>query len=70
MATSITTIDGDILDLICWRQYGQHKGTAEAVLAANPGLAAIPQPYKAGVIIILPDILPPDRQQQTISLWD
>lgn len=66
----IRTVSGDLLDLICLRHYGQHKGTAEAVLAANPGLAAVPQPYAAGIVILLPDIAPPDRRSQTVSLWD
>ncbi|MFT0892238.1 tail protein X [Pseudochelatococcus sp. G4_1912] len=70
MAATITTIDGDILDLICHRYYGQHKGTVEAVLAANPGLAAIPQPYAADIEIILPDRPVTDRNQQTIALWE
>ena len=70
MATTITTIDGDILDLICHRYYGQHKGTVEAALAANPGLASVPQPYTAGIEILLPDRPVTDRSQQTIALWE
>ncbi|MFT0892751.1 tail protein X [Pseudochelatococcus sp. G4_1912] len=70
MAATITTIDGDILDLICHRYYGQHKGTVEAVLAANPGLAAQPQPFAAGIEIILLDKPVTDRNQQTIALWE
>ena len=36
----ITAVDGDRLDLICWRHYGSLSGrVVETVLDANPGLA-------------------------------
>ena len=34
------TKEGDMLDWICWKHYGQESGTVELVLTANPGLAA------------------------------
>lgn len=66
----IITVAGDLLDLICLREYGRHKGTVETVLAANSGLSAVPQPFAAGVRIQLPDIVSPHRQQQTVALWN
>ena len=56
MARTIRTSDGDRLDTLCFRYYGNLNGTVEAVLDANPGLAAVAQPFDAGVVIVLPDI--------------
>lgn len=67
MATIIRSCDGDVLDTICHRHYGNLMGTVEAVLAANPGLAALPQPFTAGHLIVLPDLPPP--RADTIRLW-
>lgn len=43
-------------------------GTMEAVLAANQGLADEAQPYRAGVVIFLPDM--PAPTQELVMLWD
>ncbi|MCG9116532.1 tail protein X [Laribacter hongkongensis] len=68
MAKTIRTCDGDILDVICRIHYGHLAGTVEAVLAANPGLAAKRQPFSAGVVITLPDLPAPTRE--TVTLWE
>ena len=56
MARTIRTSDGDRLDSLCHRYYGRLNGTVEAVIAANPGLAATQQPFSAGIVIVLPDL--------------
>jgi phage tail protein X len=67
------TKDGDMVDLICFRHYGHTLGTAEKVLAANPGLAGLgPLPPK-GTRILLPDLGAPVKQtavKKTVRLWD
>ena len=68
MATTCRTSDGDLLDTICHHYYGHLNGTVEAVLAANQGLADEPQPFRAGVIIVLPDL--PTQTLEDIQLWD
>ena len=68
MATTCRTSDGDMLDVICNNVYGQLNCTTEAVLDANQGLADEPQPYRAGVVIYLPDL--PSPTGEGISLWD
>ncbi len=68
MAKTIRTCDGDILDTLCRLHYGHLSGTVEAVLAANPGLAAARQPFLAGRIIHLPDLPAPVRE--TVTLWE
>lgn len=53
-SATYTTVDGDMLDHLCWRHYGQEWDTVEIVLAANPGLAALGPVLPAGVTITLP----------------
>jgi phage tail protein X len=68
MATTCRTSDGDLLDTICNNFYGHLVGTVEAVLGANQGLADEAQPYRAGVLIVLPDLPKPIEEQ--VTLWD
>lgn len=68
MAKTIRTCEGDRLDAICTRHYGRTVGTVEAVLVANPGLAATPQPFALGVVIALPDL--PARVAKSVQLWN
>lgn len=68
MATTCRTSDGDLLDTICHNYYGHLTGSVEAVLDANQGLADEPQPYRAGVLITLPDLSAPAQEQ--VTLWD
>ncbi|MBB4287833.1 tail protein X [Roseospira goensis] len=53
-SATYTTFDGDMLDHLCWRHYGQEWDMVEAVLDANPGLAALGPVLPAGVTITLP----------------
>lgn len=68
MAMTCRTSDGDLLDTICHNYYGHLNRSVEAVLDANQGLAEEPQPYRAGVIITLPDL--PAPIEEVLSLWD
>ena len=55
--TSYTTKAGDTVDYICWKYYGAtNTGQVEAVLAANPGVAALGPELPAGLILTLPDV--------------
>ena len=67
MARTIRTSDSDRLDALCHYYYGHLDGTVEAVIAANPGLAATPQPFVSGVLIELPDL--PARVEKQVQLW-
>lgn len=67
MAKTLRTCDGDVLDTLCYRVYGSLQGTVEAVYEANPGLAAQPQPFPAGVEIVMPDLDMP--RDEPIQLW-
>lgn len=63
---SVRAVDGDRLDLICWRHYGSLDGRiVEQVLEANKGLALY-DIIASGAIIFLPDIEPAPLEA---SLW-
>jgi len=68
MATICRTSDGDLLDTLCQHYYGHLKGSVEAVLDANQGLADEVQPFRAGVLIRLPVLSA--IADTTVLLWD
>lgn len=68
MATICRTSDGDLLDSICNGHYGHLRGTVEAVLEANEGLGREPQPFRAGLRIVLPDVV--ETTDTSVQLWD
>ncbi|WP_392439269.1 tail protein X [Edwardsiella piscicida] len=35
----VKALQGDTVDLLCWRHYGTTQGVTEKVIAANPGLS-------------------------------
>lgn len=70
MATTVRAVQGDTVDAICWRHYGRTAAVTEAVLAANPGLAAKGPVVPQGYLLTLPDIAPAAPTRQTVTLWD
>ena len=70
MAKIYNTRDGDMLDAICHRYYGHLSGVVEAVLEANPGLAAQGEIYSAGTFIQLPELPPASHSDAQINIWD
>ncbi|GGU68752.1 phage tail protein [Pseudomonas laurentiana] len=68
MATICRTSEGDLLDTLCQNYYGHLNGSVEAVLDANQGLADEPQPFRAGVLIRLPELQA--VTEAVIQLWD
>ncbi|WP_369987753.1 tail protein X [Pseudomonas xanthosomatis] len=68
MARTCKTSEGDVLDTLCQHYYGHLAGTVEAVLDANQGLADEAQPFRAGVMIMLPELSAP--ASDTLQLWD
>lgn len=64
------TSDGDTIDYIAWKYYGnQDQGTVEQLLAANKGVADMGPELEAGITITLPEIITP-ATEQGIKLWD
>lgn len=70
MATTYKTHQGEMIDAICRRAYGDESGYVEAVLDANPGLAALPAPLPIGTVIILPDLATASKIVPVVSLWE
>ena len=66
--TTITTIEGDELDLLIEAHYGAASASAAlaAVLTANLGLAELGFRPPAGTRIVLPDL--PSTTRRTV-LW-
>ncbi|WP_353390425.1 tail protein X [Brucella sp. NBRC 14130] len=70
MGRVYTTIQGEMIDAICRKVYGDESGYVERVLEANPGLAALSHRLPIGTKIHLPDALRTDQNQPLIALWD
>lgn len=64
-----TTVDGDMVDAIAFKRFGASSGTAEAIYAANPGLAERGPILPAGVVINIPVPLVKPRVVAD-RLWD
>ena len=66
--TTITTVEGDELDLLLAEHYGPELASVAlaAVLDANLGLAALGFDPPAGTRIVLPEVEPARRR---IALW-
>ena len=60
--TTCRTASGDVLDTICQNYYCHLKGTLEVVLDASQDLAQELQPFRAGVVIDLPDLVVPSDE--------
>ena len=71
MSESYVTQQGDMVDAIAWRNYGFVAGAAEAILAANPGLADQPPVLPENLTIELPDVAAVAAPAKaTVNLWD
>lgn len=71
MSRTYVTKQGDMVDAIAFRVYGsEHRGTTEAILAANPGLCERGPVLPANVRIVLPDLpKPAPREIATVDIW-
>lgn len=67
---TIRAIQGDMVDMICRREYGDESGFVEAVLDVNPGLAGIGPVLPAGTQVFLPEITPEPEREPLVTLWD
>ena len=69
MAKQLRTLQGESVDAICWRHYGRSLGMTEAVLQANPGLAALGLILPQGLLVTMPE-LPASQPKPIVQLWD
>ncbi|HEI9754823.1 TPA: tail protein X [Proteus mirabilis] len=66
----IYTQQGDTVDDICWRYFGQSSGMIEQVLEANPGLVEWGAILPTGTAIELPDMPQQYSTTPILQLWD
>lgn len=64
------TTQGEMVDAICRRVYGDESGYVEAVLDANPGLAASGVPLPARTEIALPNAARAADAVSMVFLWN
>ncbi|OEU69157.1 MAG: phage tail protein [Desulfovibrio sp. S3730MH75] len=62
-------IDGDMLDDLCFKQYGRENAVT-AILEANPGLAGKGPILTAGTVVVFPDLEETAEENTTVKLWD
>lgn len=70
MSNIYITRQGETVDLACLAHYGRTEKVVEAVLEANPGLAALGMVLPIGTTIIMPSISSTATQPRLVSLWD
>ena len=58
---------GDTLDIICHRYYGNQSGSVELAIDANEHLAELGVVLPVGTKIVLPDI--DKNNDKRVSLW-
>lgn len=72
MTRTATALQGDTLDLICWRELGTTAGkVVEQAYELNVGLADVGTVLPEGTQVTLPD--PPSAAAgtlETVNLWD
>lgn len=69
----VTTIQGDTLDLVCWRELGTTAaGVVEQALELNPGLADAGVVIASGTALTLPAAPAPAATpfRKLVQLWD
>jgi phage tail protein X len=67
--TQVRAMQGDTVDLICWRHYGRTGRVTEAVYLANRGLAELGPILPHGLLITLPDADATQPADTTLHLW-
>lgn len=70
MATIYTTKQNEVVDAICHRHYGRTRDVTEAVLAANPGLAAMGPVLPFATRVVLPAMQEKTRRRPLVGLYD
>jgi len=65
----VRSVQGDTIDLICFRYYGKTAGVTEQVIEANPELVNIGPILPNGTEVYLPEQTA-TAERTMISLWD
>ena len=67
---NVRSMQGDTVDLMCWRYYGRTDGTVEAVLEANAGLADLGTVLPLGTVVEMPDLTTVESTAPLLQLFD
>jgi phage tail protein X len=70
MSTFYTTRQGETVDLVCQAFYGRTADVTEAVLNANPGLAALGPVLPMTTQITMPVIATKPKARALIKLYE
>ena len=70
MPTQVRAQQGDTVDLILWRAYGQTAGVTEQTLELNPGLPDLGPLLPQGYPVTLPDPPAAPAHVERVNLWD
>lgn len=66
---SYVTQEGDAIDAVCWRHYGEAVRSVARVLDVNPHIAGFAQRMPRGVLITLP-VVEVTSASNRVQLWD
>lgn len=69
MSVTVTARQREPLDLLVWRATGQGPAALQAVLAANPGIAATGAALPEGTPVIIPDLPATSETVDIVQLW-
>ncbi|EIJ4777885.1 tail protein X [Salmonella enterica] len=64
----VKALEGDTVDLLCFRHYGSTQGVTEKVFAANPGLSNRVF-LTPGQMVEMPEQVP-EKRRESVQLWD
>lgn len=64
----VKALEGDTVDLLCFRYYGATQGVTEKVLAANPGLSDLVF-LTPGQVVEMPEQVT-EKRRESVQLWD
>lgn len=65
----VRSLQGDTVDLICWRAFGATAAVTEQVLELNRNLTCAAAILPTGTLVALPDVAPPVAEP-LVQLWD
>ncbi len=70
MPSTYITKSGQTVDLVCQDFYGRTRDVTEAVLDANPGIAALGPVLPIGTVLVMPDIDTRPASRELVKLWE
>lgn len=70
MSRIVPALQREPIDALVWRATGKGAGAVEAVLKANPGLAAIGSALPEGHPVVIPDLPATAAELPLTQLWD